>query len=433
MKRPIIGTLAIGVALAGIGVIGLHGDQDWTSSIEKYNNRRGVAPETTGERNVAQMALPSFVATGEDWLIKAQDESGGWGAGQHAFQNVRDPHAVKVDPATTAFAAMALLRTGNTLSDGKYSDNLRKALLYLLDVVEKAPDEGSTITDLTGTQPQRKLGNHIDVSMCAQFFGKVLEHAGNDNDLKSRIEKAIDKCVGKLEGAQQENGSWNAGGWAPVLQSAMANSALEQAKYVGRTVDDKALERSRDYQKDNIIASSGSVNAEAGAGVQLYAISSNQRANANDVAVMKSKVSEMASYYNENGISVTEEDLWNNATADSLTNWGIRGGRAGKLIEARDQNTAVKQMLQDDRTLAGFGNNGGEEFLSFMMTSESLAAEGGEDWKEWREKMENLFSSIQNEDGSWNGHHCITSPVFCTAAVIMAMTADRDTLPLDIE
>ncbi|NJL15318.1 MAG: hypothetical protein HC913_21490 [Microscillaceae bacterium] len=61
-----------------------------------------------------------------------------------------------------------------------------------------------------------------------------------------------------------------------------------------------------------------------------------------------------------------------------------------------------------------------------MMTSESLVITGGEAWEKWQAKMHNLLQSIQNQDGSWNGHHCITSPVFCTAACILALTAEND-------
>ena len=82
--------------------------------------------------------------------------------------------------------------------------------------------------------------------------------------------------------------------------------------------------------------------------------------------------------------------------------------------------------MKDERVIAGFGNNGGEEFLSFMMTSESLVITGGEEWNKWKEKMHNMLSKIQNEDGSWNGHHCITSPVFCTAAAILSLTVEND-------
>jgi hypothetical protein len=39
--------------------------------------------------------------------------------------------------------------------------------------------------------------------------------------------------------------------------------------------------------------------------------------------------------------------------------------------------------------------------------------------------MSNRLERVQNADGSWSGHHCITSPVFSTAAVLMTLTADR--------
>ena len=95
------------------------------------------------------------------------------------------------------------------------------------------------------------------------------------------------------------------------------------------------------------------------------------------------------------------------------------------MTEAYRKNAAANKMMQDEQVLSGFGNNGGEEYLSYMMTSESLAGVGGEDWESWYKKMNTRLSKVQNPDGSWSGHHCITSPVFCTAAVILTMTADR--------
>jgi hypothetical protein len=40
--------------------------------------------------------------------------------------------------------------------------------------------------------------------------------------------------------------------------------------------------------------------------------------------------------------------------------------------------------------------------------------------------MGERLQKIQNTDGSWSGHHCITSPVFCTSAVLLTLAADRD-------
>ena len=61
------------------------------------------------------------------------------------------------------------------------------------------------------------------------------------------------------------------------------------------------------------------------------------------------------------------------------------------------------------------------------MTSESLVITGGEAWEKWDEKMHRRLNKIQNPNGSWSGHHCITSPVFCTAAVIQCLNTYRDT------
>ena len=48
------------------------------------------------------------------WMVKAQHDDGGWGAGSHQRQNITNPHAVESDPATTAMVAMAMLRSGMT-------------------------------------------------------------------------------------------------------------------------------------------------------------------------------------------------------------------------------------------------------------------------------------------------------------------------------
>ena len=49
--------------------------------------------------------LPGYLGRSLDWLAAAQYESGGWGAGLHTAQHVRDPHAVTTDSATTSFTA----------------------------------------------------------------------------------------------------------------------------------------------------------------------------------------------------------------------------------------------------------------------------------------------------------------------------------------
>ena len=35
------------------------------------------------------------------------------------------------------------------------------------------------------------------------------------------------------------------------------------------------------------------------------------------------------------------------------------------------------------------------------------------------------LNRMQNADGSWSGHHCITGRTFCTASALLVLMADR--------
>ena len=156
--------------------------------------------------------IPAFLAQSLAFLAEAQDEDGGWGAGLHSRQDIRDPHAVTTDPATTAMVAMAYLRSGSDLQQGAYRDNLRQATNYLLAAVENTSPNAGNITELTGTQPQQKLGANVDVALTAQFLARLIPHTEQDPALQGRVLAALDHCVAMLEASQHEDGSWNARG-----------------------------------------------------------------------------------------------------------------------------------------------------------------------------------------------------------------------------
>lgn len=364
--------------------------------------------------------LPDYIAKGIDWLIESQASDGGWGAGLHSRQNVTDPRAVDTDPATTAIAGMALIRVGNTLDAGPQHLHLRKALGYLLKAVENTPVKAINITTQHGTQPQTKLGENIDVALSSQFFSRVLPLTANRAETEKQVQDALAKCVQIIENSQQKDGSWSVSGWAPVLNSAMACNALELAELNGVDVDSNIIKRAQAYQRGNVSVS-GSTRTDKSAGIALYSLSSSQRNN-----VQLSKKAEKvlgAPMASQKSKSVAE-------LKKDMEDKGLAADEAQTLSEAVvNYNTVSEQMDRDD-VLSGFGNNGGEEFLSYMMTSESYIHAGDGKWEKWYAKMSGLFAQTQNENGSWSGHHCITSPVFCTAVVIMTLTPDRDPLLL---
>lgn len=369
--------------------------------------------------NFSIQPIPNYLNKSIKWLADAQAPNGGWGPGQQVYNNTRNG-AASTDPATTAFCAIALARTGSNLDQGLYQDNLKRALNYLLECVEKTPAGQTNITNQTGTQPQRKLGQNIDVSMAIQFFGRVLYDDPKDEVLKARVNEAMDHCIAMLNNTQQKDGSWNNAGWAPVLNSVMANNALEMSANVGKDVDDM-LEQSRYYQKTNLDSVSGTVKTDKAAGISLYALSSTKRATAKESR-------EANTYFDEVKKS---GDLKNAIQSESEAYYVLKKKydevKARKLAKSYQSNKMASQQLNNDAVLSGFGNNGGEEYLSYMMTSESHVTDGDQNtWDNWHEKMSNLFEKVQNGNGSWTGQHCITSPVFCTAAVVMTLTADRD-------
>lgn len=351
------------------------------------------------------------------WTDKAQGNDGGWGAGSHYNQGVMDPHAVTSDPATTSLVAMSLLRTDNTLTKGEYSKNLKKATEFLLKQVEECPDNQPYLTKLENTQPQIKLGRNIDVILTAQFFTNILRYDISDAQLKKRIEKALDKCVARIQKGQSNDGSWRDGGWAPVLQSALANNALESADDVGRKVDTAVLNRSRKYQNGNFDVKTNSVVTGEAAGVMLYGLSSTTRASAKGAQAAQEVIVRGFSSGAIKDDKVTEENL---------RAAGVDAVKAKELITAYSINKASQQQALREDVMRGFGNNGGEEFMSFLMTGESIMMQGGNDWKKWYDMMSGKLVNIQNQDGSWNGHHCITSPVFCTATCLLILSIHND-------
>jgi len=230
--------------------------------------------------------------------------------------------------------------------------------------------------------------------------------------------RCLDICVGKIEMGTDASGRQEGAGWAGVLQSGLATSALEAAQAVGADVEEEVLERTREYQKGNYDAESGSVKTEDGAGIMLYSVSNSVRASAKEAR----KAQEAIAKAKKKG------DLDKNAevTVENLRKIGFSEDKAMGYTTSYEVYQSAKSVAQKDEVLSGFGNNGGEEFLSFLQTGESLVVNSDNDWKNWYDDMSGRILKIQNNDGSWNGHHCITSPVFCTATSLLLLTVEND-------
>jgi hypothetical protein len=352
------------------------------------------------------------------WLAKAQLNDGGWGAGSHSRQGILDPHAVQADPGTTAMVAMSILRSGSTLFRGEYSNNLKRALDYLIACVEESANNEYNITDQSGTQPQVKLGQNIDVVLTSQFFTNLLDHLQNNDRLKDKVVQCNNKCLAKIQKAMAGNGSIRGAGWAGVLQSSFATNALETAMDKGLKVDEKKLEQSKNYQKNNFDVKTNKAETTDGAGVMLYSLSGTTRSSAKDAGEAKQVI---ARAKREGKIAADEP-----VSIDALKQSGLSESEALRYGTAYEINQAAKSQVQREDVMEGFGSNGGEEFLSYLQTGEGLIMSRDADWKKWYANITGRLVKIQNDDGSWSGHHCITSPVFCTATALLILSVNND-------
>lgn len=352
------------------------------------------------------------------WVAHAQNPNGGWGAGSHHRQNVIDPHAVPADPATTSMVAMAILRSGSTLRKGEYSKQLNAALQYLLTTIETSPAASYNITEVQGTQIQTKLGANIDVILTALFLSNLLPYLEDQPQVHARVKKNLNTCVAKIQRAQDKNGSTVGSGWAGVLQSSFASNALEAAQAQGAAVDAGALQKSREFQKNNYNAKTGDVNTDLGAGIMLYSVTGSARASAKEARRVEEEITK----------AKKDGRLAQNApaTAENLNKIGFSEDEAMKYSTAYEVYQSAKVQAQRDDVMEGFGNNGGEEFLSYLQTGEGLIISKDTTWKNWYDNVSGRMLRIQNDDGSWSGHHCITSPVFCTATCLLILSINND-------
>ncbi|HWN66228.1 MAG TPA: hypothetical protein VNM90_01250 [Haliangium sp.] len=369
---------------------------------------------------VKAKALSNQVSKGLEWLVAHQLPSGGWGQGDESAQMGGSMDGMRdvANVADTAMAVLALMRSGSTPAQGAHSASVRRGIEFILSEIEASDEQSLYVTKIQGTRVQGKIGTYVDTftSLIVLTEAKGIMASRKENE---RLQAALSKVLRKIERNQQQDGTWDNQGWAPVLTQSMAAKGLNRAAQAGEDVDEGALRKVESQARGQFDATSGSFGGTGSAGVGLYAGAANVASQRDAVTTRKSKESELQRELAQASTpaerSVVQQKLADNKQAEQATL------AAEQSLQAQLDNPAFIQ---------GFGNNGGEEFLSYMLVSEALAAKGGDEWNNWDVKISNLVNKVQNGDGSWTGHHCITGRTFCTAAALLVLMADRAPVPV---
>jgi hypothetical protein len=354
---------------------------------------------TTPEPKTAPAPAPVSTAVdkGARWLASVQGADGGWGQDGGEASSARPGERLESsgnDVANTAVAALALLQAGR-----QYEPEVERALAFVLQRIEASPADGLAITDRQGTQIQRKLGPYIDTFLSSMLMSQTDGRASTPA-LNARVRKALQKTVAKIEKHQQSDGSWNiAGGWAPVLGTSMASRSLFAAQSRGVSVDAAVLKRAENYTVSALGAPPPPAARVAAGGLSagsLVDTSPGAPAEAAGVPLYQS--------------AQALEQL-SRTTADRVQN--------------AKQISAIQGQLANAAFVGGYGSMGGEEFFSYLNISDSMKRVGGDAWSKWHVDITQKIVGLQNSDGTWAGHHCITGRVAMTSAAILNLTVDR--------
>lgn len=279
------------------------------------------------------------------------------------------------DIGCTSMVGLALLSLGNTPIEGPRSREVRQIVSYLLRQVENMPSDD--ITSAVQTQLQNKIGRHAHTFFATTFLSEVVGE-GYDPD---PVTKALKRLVTAIVEQQTPDGHWGNQSWAPTLGTVMGWVALRASHQVGMKVGgspDKTAEHLEGQMK-------GGLRNDGGSWMHtLYK-------NATGVRVL---------------YELGKED-------DDVAKQAFKG---------------VLDLVTKDNT--AFSQAGGEEYLAFHLITETMLQKGGEDWKKWFPNVRDKIISVQNSDGSWTGHHCITSRTFCTAAACLVLSSPNRYLPI---
>lgn len=365
-------------------------------------------------------ALSASVKRGLGWLIEHQLPNGAWGQGEEAegMRASMGDFKDKGNVADSCMATLALMRAGSTPRSGPHSKAVRNGIEFVIGEIEASDRESLYVTSARGTRVQGKIGPFVDTFMSSLLLAEA-RGTMVDEPAERRLTAALNKVLTKIEKNQRQDGTWDGRGWAPVLSQAIAAKGLNRAAQAGVSVDRDVLSRTQGHAEGQFDRKTGTFKGEGSAGVPLYSAGAS--------------LGSMADAVNTNDMEEEQvRDLAKNAKDPGVRKAAEKRLESHRRAEAaRDAAEAsVVAGLRDPSFVSGFGSNGGEEFLSYMLVSESLVVKGGREWEEWDRSMAENLGRVQNGDGSWTGHHCITGRTFVTSAALLVLTADRAPVPL---
>jgi hypothetical protein len=327
---------------------------------------------------------------GLDWLARIQHRDGHWEANGGQYP-----------AAMTALAGMAMLMEGSTLREGKYSNQIRRAVDWFVD----------------RAQPNGLLANTRDPAERNQYiyghgFGELFLASayGDDEDERRRkqLEDVLTKAVRFTCDAQTTNGGWyytsakdghNADEGSTTITQMQA---LRAARNAGIVVPKETLDKTRNYLEKKCTGPDDMVQYRPGQPSITPGLTS----------------AGIACFFSAGDYDAPIVKRWLKAAKGRIGNLG-GSGRAG-----HDEYTHYYWA----QCLYVLGEEGWDRLFPGTPESERLT------WSKYRKDNFPYLVKSQGSDGSWGSapgsQWAGIGAVYITSMFLAILQLDRGTLPI---
>lgn len=359
--------LVVAVLFTLLSLSGDRASVSTSATAAESSSKNGAANGGATTKKITPEAKKS-IGLGTKWLVEAIRRDGGVGPDKGQPPEI----------GCTAMVGLALLSQGNTLDKGPNARELRRVFDYLMHEIESVgPNE---VPVESNTLIQRKIGKYAPVFLLTLFLSQI--HGEEEAGEEIAVRKALTKLARFISSTQQKDGTWGDNSWAPVLGTVLGWESLRAAASAGIVVEASA---------ENI-------------GANL--IEKLKQRNPNEAGNW------MFTFYKET------------ASLRVLHSLGYKNDPVFKDSLER----VLKLGTQEQRL---YQSAGGEEYIAFYLVTELMMQEQKKNAlaAQWYPHVRDKLISIQNKDGTWTGHHCITSRTFCTAAALLTLQTPDLALP----
>jgi Prenyltransferase and squalene oxidase repeat len=326
------------------------------------------------------------VAHGLEWLAKAQFKDGHWEGNGGQFAS-----------AMTGIAGTTLLMEGSTLREGKYKDNIRKAVDWLTDRTQRNGLIGDPNASNQGLG--YLYGHGFSILFLSQIYGEE-----DDVERRKKLEDVLTRAVEFTCRSQTSRGGW---GYVSAKEgndfdegsvSITQVQALRAARNAGISVPKEAIDKTQEYLRKCTTPNGGLIYSLAnGGGPERPTIT----------------VAAIAALFSTGEYTSPLARQWLKFVQPQIPINSVGADQFGHSEYTHYYYGQVAYVLGEDGYAKMFPNSKPEERLT---------------WSKYRTGMFEFLANKQNKDGSWTGTPI--GQVYTTSCYLTILQLDKGVLPI---